>query len=147
MSLQQPIVLAADTQPPVLHSTSTGNFVDSEGNVVDLTKYELNVNTVTTVPETQLQSDDETLDDIPATQDDDSSLVPTQMTVGQTPLVNCSATSQATQEVPVSKSGTSSVIEISSGESSAKKRKLMAREAESDFFEDHLLELLDAGNK
>ena len=39
-----------------------------------------------------------------------------------------------------------SVITIPSGESNPKKRQLLSKETESDFLEDHLVELLDAGN-
>ena len=152
-SFQQPIILAEDTQPPVLHRTASGHFVDHQGHTIDLTKFGLNVSTVTTVPETQDDNDDDLLDDIPVTQDDDDgSVVPTQISIPATPLVSCTPARNSTQEVPAVATGNStgrdtSVIEISSGESNAKKRKLMSRETECDFFEDHLVELLDAGNE
>ena len=65
-------------------------------------------------------------------------MVPTQSTLPST------VRRQTPQEVP-NTAVASDVIEISSGESNATKRKLMSRETESDFFEDHLIEMLDAG--
>ena len=38
-----------------------------------------------------------------------------------------------------------SIITVPSGESNAKKRKLLSKETESDFLEDHLLQVLDTG--
>ena len=132
------VILADDTQTPSMHRDVTGKFVDADGNIVDLTKYGVNFDAITSVPETQISIDDETLDDIPCSQEDPTSMVPTQATV------SCSVTQQGPQQVPTN-GAPQDVIEISSGESSAKKRKLMSKEAESDFFEDHLLPLLDAG--
>ena len=132
------IILAEDTQPPILYRDNTGKFVDDEGNTVDLTKYGVSLEGVTSVPETQFNIDEDTLDDIPCTEDDAASLVPTQATV------SCNITQPTGQEVP--STSTNDVIEITSGESTVKKRKLMSKETESDFFEDHLIELLDAGN-
>ena len=148
--LQQPIILAEDTQTPVLQRTASGSFVDQEGHTTDLTKYGMDLDSVTAVPKTQNESDDEFLQDIASTQDENASIVPTQMTFLPIPLINCTAARQSSQEVPVSSTVTSSakdtsVIELSSGESNAKKRKLMSHETESDFFEDYLVELLDAG--
>ena len=114
--------------------------------MVDLTKYGVDVSSVMSVPETQLDTDDDTLDDIPSEQNGNSITVPTQATVGSSLQPGFSQLTESTQEVPISTGdNANSVIEVSSGESNAKKRKLMSKETESDFFEDHLLELLDAG--
>ena len=141
----QPPILVPDTQTPIIRRNSSGNFVDEEGHFVDLTKYGVDVSGVTSVAETQLDIDDDTLDGIPSAQPEASSrYVPTQATVGSTLQSELTQITETPQEVPAGDRN-DSVIEISSGESNTKKRKLMSKEIESDFFEDHLLELLDAG--
>ena len=125
-----------------------GNAFDSQGNRVDLEKLGISVHTVRTVPETQ--PDDECTQDIntiassiSVTQASGLPDIPSDDSIMEVAMAEDN-TNDTQDEVRNFASG--SVISIPSGESNPKKRQLLYKETESDFLEDHLVELLDAGN-
>ena len=141
---------------------------DDEGNRVDLEKSGFAVTTVTTVPESQL-NDDCTQDisfythslsqhptfwlqilkqqviaqSISATQGSGLPDIPSDDSVLEAAIAEETQASIATATQGNIPSG--SVITVPSGESNAKKWKMLSKETESDFLEDHLLQVLDTG--
>ena len=132
-----------------------GNAFDNEGNRVDLEKYGFAVTTVTTVPESHLNDDGCTLDihtiansisvtqrsglpDIPS----DDSILEAAM-AEDTQATIATVTQNHMRSIP---EASDSVISVPSGESNPKKCKLLSKETESNFLEDHFLDVLDTGN-
>ena len=149
-TVQHAEVLAPDTQMPIIITDENGRVVDNDGNLVDLERFGVDLHNVS-VPETQLlyeTIDEDHLDDL-----DDEGLSsaqpqPSRFTT-QTPCPSLDAT-QANQMVPHSTPGTrgnsaENPITIPITTSTAQKRKLLSKDTASDFFEDHLLLLMDAG--
>ena len=139
-------VLVEETQFPILRAEQDGRIVDQDGNLVDLERYGISLHDV--VPETQL---DETIDvdeDFNSTQNITSAQpTPFRFTaMGST--TESSDITASSQQVPQSTTNTSDAsVTINSTASLVKKRKLTNKEPNSDFFEEHLLEMLDAGTQ
>ena len=131
-----------------------GNAFDDEGNRVDLEKFGFAVTTVTTVPESQLNDDNCTQDiqaiahSISATQGSGLPDIPSDNSV-----IKAAIAEETQASIAIATQGnitnipeaSGSVITVPSGESNAKKHKLLSKETDSDFLEDHLLQLLDTG--
>ena len=148
-------VLAPETQMPVLIIDEQGRVVDKEGNFVDLTRFGIELDTVA-IPETQLNStiaDDDDADAIDA----DVEIVASDQAIS-TPLVTqatqlstqMSCIPERSQLVPQSDAANAWAPNAdgpstSTGKTMSQKRKLMSKDTASDFLEDHMIELLDAG--
>ena len=144
-----PQILVADIQTTTVSVDTQGHAFNNGGNRVDLKKFGFAVMTVTTVPESQL-NDDCTQDiqaivhSISATQDSGLPDIPSDDSVLEAANAEETQASIATATQGNIPSGF--VITVPSGESNAKKRKLPSKETESDFLEDHLLQVLNTGN-
>ena len=141
--------MAEDTQTTTVSVDSEGNAFDTEGNRVDLEKLGISVQTVRTVPETQMDDDDCTQDinaivsSISVTQASGLPDIPSDDSIMEAAMAEDN-TNDTQDEARNFASG--SVITVPSCESNPKKHQLLSKETESDFLEDHLVELLDAGN-
>ena len=143
LSFQHGPILVEDTQESnisILTTNGNGNIVDDEGNVVDLTKYGINLGTVA---ETQLT------DVVNDTQDDGNGFPDLQLSSWAAPISSTVrptfSSGTVSRNVAVMSESSSDARDSSSTSNNDRKRRLMPKEAQSDFIEDHLLRSLDAG--